>query len=134
MLSIILMIVFAVLGVAAVATGKLKISNKKVVTGVAARLLGLVLLTPLPIIAAISAVYVISAAPADPEKFADDNRLAFAGIEIGTLIVVALIVFGTGAAIGRPPEKVRKREDEEDHEGDDRPRRRKRRDEDDDDE
>jgi hypothetical protein len=140
-------IAMIVVGLLALVRGKMTISKNKVVTGAAARLLGLVALTPLPVAFAAVALYVAVSGVGDPERFVEDNKLTIMLIEAGVVIGIAILVFGIGAAIGRPPEEKseeddddeydrprrRKRdEDDDDDEEDDRPRRRKRRDDDDD--
>lgn len=135
-------IAMIIVGLLALVRGRMTISKNKVVTGAAARLLGLVALTPLPVAFAGVALYVAASAPGDPERFVEDNKFAIMGIEAGVVIVIAILVFGIGAAIGRPPEDKRdddddrprrrtRREEEDDEEEDDRPLRRKRHDDDD---
>jgi hypothetical protein len=140
MLSIIGMIGFAILGIAALITGKITLSKNKVVLGTPARLLGLLALTPLPIVLVIGVAYAVASGPADPEKFQKDNQLVFAAIEIGTLVVVGAVVFGIGAALAVSPEEVRRkkrkrrRDVDDEYEEEERPRKRSRRDEEEQDE
>jgi hypothetical protein len=141
-------IAMLVIGLLALVRGRMTISKSKVVTGAAARLLGLVALTPLPVALAAVGLYVAAAGgAADPERFVEDKRVTITLIEAGVVIGIAILVFGIGAAIGRPPEparsdddedeeddrprKRRDRDDEIDDEYDDRPRKRRRHDEDD---
>lgn len=138
-------IAMVVVGLLALVRGRMTISKTKVVEGLPARLLGLLALTPLPVVLVVGIVFVVASNPADPEKFAADNKLTLTLIEAGIVIVIAILVFGIGAAIGKNPEEARRKSrrlrDEEEYadEGDDRyeeeryeddrPRRRKRRDE-----
>jgi hypothetical protein len=125
-------IALLVIGLLAIIRGKLTISKTKVVTGAAARLLGLIALTPLPVALAAVALYMAVSGVGDPERFADDNRMTLMLIEAGVVIGIAILVFGIGAAIGTDP--ARDQADEDDEE-DDRPRRRRsRRDDDEEDE
>jgi len=118
-------IAMLVVGLLALVRGRMTISKTKVVTGTAARLLGLLALTPLPVAFAAVALYVAVSGVGDPERFLEDNKLTLMLIEAGVVIGIAILVFGIGAAIGTDPARDRP-EDEED----DRPRRRARRDED----
>lgn len=139
-------IAMIIIGLLALVRGRMTISKSKVVTGAAARLLGLVALTPLPVALAAVGLYVAAAGgAADPERFVEDKRVTITLIEAGVVIGIAILVFGIGAAIGRPPEPARSDDDEEydrprkrrdrdddtDDEYDDRPRKRRRQDEDD---
>ena len=124
-------IAMLIVGLLALVRGKLTISKNKVVTGTAARLLGLLALTPLPVALAAVGLYVAVSGVGDPERFVEDNKLTLALIEAGVVIGIAILVFGIGAAIGKPPETEKKYRDEDYEDGeDDRPRRRARRDED----
>jgi hypothetical protein len=125
-------IAMLVVGLLAIFRGRMTISKNKVVTGIAARLLGLVALTPLPVAFATIALYVAVSGPGDPERFVEDNKLTIMLIEAGVVIGIAIVVFGMGAAIGHPPEPKPEDDDEDE---DDSPRRRRSRmrdDEDDD--
>lgn len=146
-----------IFGLVALVRGKFTLSKNKVVEGAAARLLGLLALTPLPLALAVVFLYVAASSPANPEKFAEDNKLTIALIEAGVVIGIAVLVFGIGAAIGKDPAEARRRKkkrrdeddyddeedydrprrrsrqyEEDDEDEDDRPRRRSRRDDDDD--
>lgn len=127
-----------IFGLVALVRGKFTLSKSKVVEGAAARLLGLLALTPLPLALAVVFLYVAASAPGNPEKFAEDNKLTIALIEAGVVIGIAVLVFGIGAALGKDPAEARRRkkkrrdEDDDDEEDYDQPRRRSRRDEEDD--
>lgn len=125
-------IALAIYGLIALIGGKLTISKTKVVLGVPARLLGALALTPLPLAFAAVIVYVAVQAPANPERFAEDNKLTLVLIEAVIVIGVALLVFGIGASVAVDPRiaerKARQDErDDEDDEEDDRDRDRNRR-------
>ena len=121
-------IAMAVIGILALVRGKMTISKHKVVLGVPARLLGLLALTPLPVAFVLVIGFIAMKGPADPEKFAQDNKLTITAIEAITVIGLGVVVFGIGAVIGVDPaeaerlERRRRRrryEEEDDFEEDD---------------
>ena len=91
-------IALAIYGLIGLFGGKMTLSKTKVVLGVPARLLGLLALTPLPAAFVVIIVYVAARAPADPERFAADNKITIAVIEAVIVIGIAILVFGIGAA------------------------------------
>ncbi|AMV26924.1 hypothetical protein VT84_21160 [Gemmata sp. SH-PL17] len=100
----------AIFGILALVRGRMTMSKGKVVVGVPARLLGLVALTPLPVALVVILLYTIAQGGADPEKFAQDQRLTIALIEAGVVISIAVFVFVVGAMIGVSPVEVARRE------------------------
>lgn len=133
-----LQIGLAIFGLIALIRGKMTISKTKVVVGAPARLIGLLALVPIPLTLGVGMLIGIAkvAEGGNPEKIAEDNRGLLMGVEIGIVIVTAILVFGLGAALGVSPSEVERREragrydDEEgEYEEDDRPRRRRYRDE-----
>jgi hypothetical protein len=129
-----------IFGILALVRGRMTLTKSKVVEGVPARLIGMLALTPLPVAFLIGVAYAIIAAPADPEKFAEDNKWTLMGIEAAIVIGVAIMVFVIGMLVAVDPKEARRRkrryEDEDDEAEDDydRPRRRRSRDEEEDDE
>jgi hypothetical protein len=128
----------AIFGLIALVKGKMTVSKNKVVVGVPARLLGLLALIPLPAALLFVLLYVAS----QGGQINDDDKWTVTGIEAGTVILIAILVFAIAAAVGITPEEVKRRErrasgrydyDDEGDELDDRPRKRRRRDEDEED-
>lgn len=134
-----LQIGLAIFGLIALIRGKMTISKSKVIVGTPARLIGLLALVPIPLTLGVGMLIGIAkvAEGGNPEKIAEDNRGLLMGVEIGIVIVTAILVFGLGAALGVSPAEAERRDragryDEEDDEYEDaRPRRRRDRDEDD---
>jgi hypothetical protein len=118
-------IAMIVVGLIALFRGKLTISKTKVVEGIPARLLGLLALTPIPVVIAVGLAYTILSNPADPEKFVEENKTTLVVIEVVIVLGIAILVFGIGAALGKDPTARRRdeEEDEYDDERDDRDRR-----------
>ena len=126
----------AIFGLIALIRGKMTLSKTKVVVGAPARLIGLLALAPLPIVFGFGIVFGIvkAAEGADPQQIAKDNQALFTGIEIGVVILTAILVFTIGAAVAISPQEAARREragryDDDDYEDDDyedaRPRRRR---------
>jgi hypothetical protein len=144
----------AIFGLIAMVKGKMTVSKNKVVVGAPARLLGLLALTPLPAALLFVLLYVAS----QGGQINDDDKWTVTGIEAGTVILIAILVFVLAAAVGITPKEAeqrerrasgrydyedeedelddrpRKRRDRDDEEDEDRPRKRRERDRDDDDE
>jgi hypothetical protein len=139
----------AIYGLIALIKGRFNISKAKAVTGVPARLLGLVCLTPLPVAIVAAMIYTAAATdvtdPQKVEQFAQDNMLTYTLIEAGVVIGIAVLIFVAAAVMARPIEEVEResrrkareyddgyddrprnrRLDEHDEEDDDRPRRKR---------
>jgi hypothetical protein len=119
-------IAMAIYGLMGLFGGKMTISKTKVVLGAPARLLGAIALTPLPVAFVVILLYVASQNPANPERFADENKLTIALIEAVVVIGIAILVFGIGAAIAVDPREANRRarraarDDYEDEYNDDR--------------
>jgi len=105
-------IAMLVIGFLALVRGKLTITPTKVVEGAPARLLGMLAMTPLPLALAAGIAIAVVQGPADPEKFAEDNRWTLIAIEAGIVIGIAILVFGIGSMVAVDP--TRKRPSEED--------------------
>jgi hypothetical protein len=105
-------IILAVMGLKALFTGTLKLSNTKVVVDVPARLLGVLALTPLPLAFFAIMAYTVTQDPQDPERFADNNKLALVGIEAGIVIFISILVFAIGSAVAISPAEAKYREQE----------------------
>ena len=122
-------------GLVALIRGQLKLSQKKAVQGVPARLLGIALMTPLPLGFLAALVYtMMSVDPNRPdavERWTKDNEmtlnLIIAGVEIG----LALIIIIVAAFLAKPlpadgGRSARRRErDYDDYEDEPRPRRKR---------
>ena len=67
-------IALIVVGILALARGRMTLSKTKVVVGAPARLLGLLALTPLPLAFMIGFVYAISKGPDNDERALEENR------------------------------------------------------------
>jgi hypothetical protein len=123
-------IALAVIGVMALIRGKMTLSKAKVVHGIPARLLGLLALTPLPVVLVVGVGYVALSDPKDPEQFAEDNKWTLIAIEAGVVIAIAALVAVIGFSFATDPEEPprrRVRDDYDDeYEDDDRPRRKTR--------
>src|SRR5262245_32613854 len=96
-----------VVGIMAIARGRLPLDKTRSVYGMPARLLGFVALTPIPVSAVVVAVYLASHAssgdPAAVERAVDDNRYTLMIIEATITLGVAFVVFGLGRALSEPP-------------------------------
>ena len=109
---LVLEIVMAVMGIKALVTGKLQMTGSKVVAGGAARVLGVILLTPVPIAAVAYIVIVFAAAPANPEQYAEDNKLMLALVEAAVVIGILILVAVLCSMLGKSPaEKWQSRDD-----------------------
>lgn len=131
-----------IFGIIALIRGKFTLSKNKVVMGTPARLLGVLAMTPIPLMLGAGVVIGLVSMPQNVEKFQKDNQALFAGVEIGILVVIAGLVFGIGTAIGVSPREAQRIEaesrrrdvydddadDEYDDDDEDRPRRKPRRD------
>src|SRR5690348_12597804 len=105
-------IAMIVVGILALVRGKMTVTGNKVVIGLPARLLGLLALTPLPVVFVAVIGYIALNAPADPEQFAQDKKWTITAIEAVIVIGIAVLVFGIGAAIGvdrREAERLERR-------------------------
>lgn len=124
-------IALAIVGLLALVRGRMTLSKSKVVEGAAARVLGLLALTPVPLVLLVSVVMVAVSKPADPEKFVEDKKWTIVAVEAAIVIAVGLLLAILGAALGTDPEEDRPRRrtrrrrvrDENADDEDDRPRR-----------
>jgi hypothetical protein len=91
-------------GLMALIRGKLTLTPTKVVEGRAARLLGLVLMAPVPLI--LSAAYVWAAASnaGDADKFRESFVESIRAVELPTIIVCGVIPYAVGSRLSRPPD------------------------------
>jgi hypothetical protein len=119
-------------GIVALVTGRMKFSKNRAVQGVPARLLGVALLTPLPL--GFLAAMIYTMAHIDPNKpdqaqqWAQQHDGAITAVMAGTMIGLAVLIIVIAAFLAKPikPAKRRKRRDrDDDFEDDDRPRRRR---------
>jgi hypothetical protein len=96
-----LQLALAVIGLIVLFTGKLKLSADKVVEGTPARLLALILLTPLPLGFMVGLGVGVWAATAG--KPIDDIRMPLLMVDVGLTIAAAVVTFGIASVIARPP-------------------------------
>jgi hypothetical protein len=149
-----------VFGIVGLATGRMKFSSNKVVTGAPARLLGALAVSTLPLVFSIGFVIGFIEGFQNPNGDARDliekHRTKILILEAGVVFAICVVLFSIGFWIGEPPEESRSRrkrrrrdedydddyEDDDDRprsrstrwdddpEDDDRPRRHSRRDDD----
>lgn len=136
-------IALLVMGIMAVANGKMKFTKNKVVEGLPARLLGVLAILTLPTVFMIGFIVGFMQAfqnpNGDPQEFIRKHAATIAIIEACIVGGVTIFIVGVGLIIGGPPTderpRRRRRRDEEDDydddEYDDRPSRRPRRGEED---
>ena len=140
-------IALIIMGILALVRGKIQMTGSKIVTGIPARFLGLLALTPLPIVLVVATGYTImnsmDKTPEQIEQWANDNKMTFVIMEAVIVLGIAAILFTIGFIIGKPPlepeakpSKMYDRqgrrkgnEDDEEDDGDDRPRKKGWRDE-----
>lgn len=136
-----------VMGIIALATGKMKFSASKVVEGTPARLLGALAVGTLPLVFGLGFLYgfVIGFQNPNgvPPQQLDRIKTNATIMEVGVVGLVCVLLFGIGFSIAGPSEEDRRQrrrrrrereeEEEEADEYDDAPRARRRRDDDDDD-
>jgi hypothetical protein len=120
---LIIEIALLVMGIMALARGEIKLSQRKVVTGAPARLIGLLAMAPLPIAFAIGFIHgVMHGAQAgpnnDPVKFAKDNMLFYAMIEAGILLVVGVLLVTIALACAKDPRDLKRARREEQYDDD----------------
>lgn len=127
----------AIYGFLALIRGRFTVSSKKVVTGTAAYVLGLLSLCPIPL-AFLIALVLVSSGKVDPEG---NDKWVLVGVEAGIVIGFAAVIFTIGAMLGTDPAKKKRKkrryeeayeveDDRDENEQDDRPRRKRRREED----
>ncbi len=128
------MLGLAIAGILAIVRGRLTISRTKVVTGIPARLLGVLALTPFPLALVVAGVYTVANVDLGDEQKAQawiqDQKVAFAVIEVGSLVLVGIAFFVIGAMIGKAPavadSEIRRRKNVQyDDYEDERPRRKR---------
>lgn len=129
----------AIFGLIALVRGKMTLTKNKIVVGIPARLLGLIALAPFPIFLLVGVAFgVMNANAPDPEKVAKDNQGLFTAIEVGVVILTAIVVFAVGAMVAVSPAEAKRRErgdrydDEYEDDEYERPRRRGSRDDEED--
>jgi hypothetical protein len=96
-----LQIAMAIFGIIVLCTGKLKLSANKVVVGTPARLLGLMLLAPLPVAFGIGICVGIYVASTGGNL--DDVQMQMIFVDVGLVVLTALAVFAIANAIAKPP-------------------------------
>lgn len=96
--------------------GKVTVFGGRAVYGMPARLLGLLAMTPIPLAFLVGTLFVVASAPANPERFAEDNKWALIGIEGGivVLLTILILVIGEKLAIDPADRRSRKRRGDED--------------------
>jgi hypothetical protein len=96
-----LQLALAIWGIIVLFTGKLKVTSRKQVEGTAARLLGLVMLAPLPVGFAIGLGVGMWASVNG--KSLDDIRMPMLAVDVVLVLGVAALVVAVAQAIGKPP-------------------------------
>ena len=126
-----------VAGIFAIVRGRIQFSKTRAVQGVAARLLGVALLAPLP--AGFLAATIYTLAHVDPNnpdqvrEWGQQNDATITGVMAGTMIGLAVLIIAIAAVLAKPIDGPRrKRRDDFDEDERERPRRRAELDEDDD--
>jgi hypothetical protein len=128
-------------GIIGLIKGRINLSKKKAVQGVAARLIGVALMTPLPLGFLAATVYTMTQIDpnnqAQAQQWAQNNNttltLIWAGVEIGLAVLIIIIAAVLATPIEPEGRRRKSREVEYDDEVDERPRSRRARDEEDDD-
>lgn len=110
MLSCGIAIGLTIFGLLGLIRGKMTISKTKVVVGVPARLLGLLAMTPIPLLLGVGVVIGLMNLGEDPQKLQKDNQLLFAAIEVGIVVGVAVLVFVIAAVVAIHPREAERRE------------------------
>jgi len=119
-------------GIVALVMGRIKLTPTRAVQGVPARLIGVALLTPLPVSFLVVLIYTISHVDVNRQDQVDawakehDTQLTL--IMAGVMIGMAIVIIAIAALLAKPikPARRRKRRDrDEDFEEGDRPRRRR---------
>jgi hypothetical protein len=139
---LVLEIGLAIYGIVALIKGRFSVSKTKAVSGLPARLLGLVCLTPLPL--AVVAIMVYTAAstdvtnPQQVEQWVQNNKMSITLVEAGVVIGVTILIFVVAALLAKPIEEVERAarrpvREYDDEDVDERPRSRRARGEDDED-
>ena len=122
-------------GIMAIIRGRLQLTQTKAVQGVAARLLGVALLTPLPVGFLVALVYTIMSVdpnrPDQVEEWTKKNSMTLdlivAGVEIGLGLVIVVIAAFLAKPLPKKGHRFRRREDDyDDYEDEPRPRRHRR--------
>ncbi len=85
-------------GVMALIKGRMTISKTRAVEGVPARLLGLIAMTPLPIVLLVGVVIGVIQGD-NAQALLANNNLAMILTEAGIVIGIAVLVFGVGFAL-----------------------------------
>jgi hypothetical protein len=119
-----------IFGIIALVTGKFTLTRNKVVRGVPARIIGVILVLAFPlailVLMAIGAVFV---AQGQPIIMGSKAQLTMTLVEAGIIVGCFLIALVIAAMTAGPPERTirrRRRRDPEDEDEDERPRRRRR--------
>jgi hypothetical protein len=103
-------IALVIMGLMALIRGKMKMGKNREVTGIPARLLGLVGLLPMPMAIVLNIGYVAmlmaSGELIDPATYTRDHMWAAVGIEAGCALGCALFMCVVGAILARPPVPV----------------------------
>lgn len=97
----------AIMGILALIRGRMQLSKTKIVTGIPARLLGAMALTPFPIALVVILIYTMISVdnPANPvnvEKWVNEHQTNISLIEAGIAIGMALLIIVIAACIAKP--------------------------------
>jgi uncharacterized oligopeptide transporter (OPT) family protein len=116
-----------IFGIIALITGKFSVTRSKVVYDTPARIVGVIMMLPLPILLMLGVALGFGLlAQGRPLNQEDLDRLKTLGMILGAVVILGCFIIGMVVAFiyAEPPRKKRGR-DEEDFEEDDRPRRRR---------
>ncbi len=93
-----------IFGIIALVTGKIKFSPKRIATGAAARIAGVMLILPMPLALAAGAfIGLLQASQGKPLNL-DQLKFKVAIVEIGIVVACPLLAIIIGAIAARPPE------------------------------
>ena len=105
-------IALAIMGIMALIRGRMQMTGSKVVVGGAARAMGFLALTPVPIATAVALGWMATVNPPDPERFFQDNLKITAAIEAGVVIGMVVLLVLLGSLLGKRPEELAREQQE----------------------
>jgi hypothetical protein len=111
-----------VFGIIALVRGQFSLTRTKVVTGVPARIIGLILLLPLPLMLVGGLLIGIVYAAQGKQPTADDLRGVGIVLELGVILTCFLVAVIIAGATAQPPKRRRPRDDEDEEDRDEEPR------------
>lgn len=94
---------FFIAGLVALIRGKFALTPTKVVIGTAARLLGLVLMAPVPLILSVAFGWAAATSVGNEGDIRQSAVRVIRADEVPTIIVCGVVAFGVGSLLSRPP-------------------------------